>query len=590
MCFLISIFVASIVSAIVATNEVRQFSVSKELKARAIDEFASTTMILLDTLNYQTASILAKSYSSQTDIIAISIVDLYGFTVFNSFDETNHADSGMNTALFTRYHPATAKRQRKIKAVEILYVEPSLSRILLDILRKTLAFFIVTWISTNLALIYYINRFVLSPITNLHASIRRSLKAKTPVASDLPDDTILGNLAHAYYGLLNEILRHRHEQERTDKLNFLGILSASVAHDFNNLLSIITVNSESMILSGKYRDERLNNIHEAALDGAHIVAKLLKNFNSNKSEIISEFSSRDLIDWTLENSRSFLGSKVISLSGSTDYECIIRGNKAELLGSIVNIVKNSIEALDSRHGKIDIKCRRPTPGELARHNLLGTQYCLIQIKDNGPGIDASQLSNLFEPFISTKEVGKGVGLGLWSASEFIKSIGGKLIYKQVSPSGANFQLLIPSQQASQAATSTHATLQNEDDLTGLSILIVEDQAAILSVYTTYFESLGANVYGTRSIERAHQLLDNYHMDVVFSDLHLPDGSGIHLINQTRRRLPDAYYVLSSGNKDDLDGEIGTADLFLPKPVGLKTLSSAIAKGARKLNASKAEIV
>lgn len=580
MCIVISVFVATIVGAIVATNEVRQFAASKELKARAIDEFVSTTTILLDTLSYQTASILANSYSAQTDNIAVSVTDYYGFTVFNSFKDDTLANRGPDTVLYTYHHPPIRSHSQKTSTITILYVEPSLSRIILDILRKAMGFFVVIWISTNLALIYYINRFVLSPITDLHASIRQSLIEKKPVASDLPDSTILGNLASAYYGLLNEILRYRNEQERTDKLNFLGILSASVAHDFNNLLSIITVNSESMIMSGKYKDERLNNIHEAALDGAHIVAKLLKNFNSNKSEAISDFSSRDLIDRTLENSRSFLGTKAITLSGSTDYTCTIRGTKAELLGSIVNIVKNSIEALDSGKGSIDISCRRPSPDELRQHNLANGQYCLIQIQDNGPGIETAQLDSLFEPFISTKEVGKGVGLGLWSASEYVKSIGGRLIYNPATPTGANFKLFIPAHQSQTEPGLLRLSHQDEADLEGASILIVEDQAAILSVYTTYFESLGVQVYGTRTIERAARLLASYPMDVVFSDLHLPDGSGLQFIKESKRRFPGIYYVLSSGNRDGLDRKVDIADLFLPKPVGLKTLSSAIASGIR----------
>jgi two-component system cell cycle sensor histidine kinase/response regulator CckA len=227
-------------------------------------------------------------------------------------------------------------------------------------------------------------------------------------------------------------------------------------------------------------------------------------------------------------------------------------------------------------------------------------YVLVEVSDTGTGIPEAILDKIFDPFFSTKEVGKGTGLGLSTVYGIIKQTGGFIYVDSVLREGTTFRIFLPRHIASAEEAATERAAEAEvpavtnvlaaadqvkraasADLTGQgTILLVEDEEGLRALNARGLASRGYTVLEAGNGLEAIDLLEKFdaQVDLVVSDVVMPEMDGPTLARELRRRNPDLKIIFVSGYAEDAfqkhlpdHGQYA----FLPKPFTLKQLVAAV---------------
>ena len=231
-----------------------------------------------------------------------------------------------------------------------------------------------------------------------------------------------------------------------EKMATIGLLAAGVAHEINNPLAAIKGFTQGLqrrlpqleqlgankALTEDYR-EYLDIIHNECRRCADIVQSLL-TFSPRKD---SEFSRVDL-NQLVENVMRLLHHRlkqlppdIIRLSLAPDLPAI-RGNPAELEQVILNLVLNALDAVDDVKGEIVLQTSN-----------LDDDQVVLEVIDNGSGIDSENMNKLFDPFFTTKPLGKGIGIGLSTCYHILQTHGGEISVASAPGEGAVFTAILP---------------------------------------------------------------------------------------------------------------------------------------------------
>jgi len=267
---------------------------------------------------------------------------------------------------------------------------------------------------------------------------------------------------------------------------------------------------------------------------------------------------------------------------------------------IVNLAVNARDAMPNG-GRLTVRTSNVTAQESVRFNAKGmpaADYVLVEVADSGVGIPPHIIGKIFEPFFSTKEVGKGTGLGLSTVYGIIKQTGGFVYVDSIEHKGTVFRIFLPRHVASaqdvtaerdEAATITSTPPSAGDressrsvDLTGQgTILLVEDEEGLRQLNARGLASRGYTVLEAGNGIEAIEVLENAEgeVDLVVSDVVMPEMDGPTLLRELRRRNPTLKIIFVSGYAEDAfqkhmptDGE---QPAFLAKPFTLKQLVNAV---------------
>jgi two-component system cell cycle sensor histidine kinase/response regulator CckA len=217
------------------------------------------------------------------------------------------------------------------------------------------------------------------------------------------------------------------------------------------------------------------------------------------------------------------------------------------------------------------------------------EYVLCEVRDTGTGIKPEHLQKIFDPFFSTKEVGKGTGLGLSTVYGIVKQTGGTIIVDSQLGVGTTFRIYLP------------RYVENEDDLKVLEqkaeapeqiadltgkgkVLLVEDEDAVRSFASRALATRGYTVLEAASGAEALEIMDREQgqVDLVVSDVVMPEMDGPTLLRHLRERNPDIRIIFMSGYAEEAFRKNLTADedfVFLPKPFTLKKLAETVKAAA-----------
>jgi two-component system, cell cycle sensor histidine kinase and response regulator CckA len=230
--------------------------------------------------------------------------------------------------------------------------------------------------------------------------------------------------------------------------------------------------------------------------------------------------------------------------------------------------------------------------QLAHQGMPAADYVRIDIADTGTGIPADIRDKIFEPFFSTKEVGKGTGLGLSTVYGIVKQTGGFIYVDSEEGQGTTFHIFLPRHHAEQeaqsdahaangAARESHGDAKPRADLTGQgTILLVEDEEGLRSLNARGLRSRGYSVIeasnGVEAIEALEQ--KNGAVDLVVSDVVMPEMDGPTLLKEMRNRNPELKIIFVSGYAEDAFEKSLPENqqfAFLPKPFTLTQLVAAV---------------
>jgi CheY-like chemotaxis protein len=215
--------------------------------------------------------------------------------------------------------------------------------------------------------------------------------------------------------------------------------------------------------------------------------------------------------------------------------------------------------------------------------LLPGPYVVVRVRDTGTGIPADVLSRMFEPFFTTKEPGRGTGLGLSNVREITEAAGGHVAVKSELGRGSEFALYFP--QVDARPSGVHSKLQRARDHRAM-VLVVDDEQQIREVIATMLGEGGYLVKTAETAREALQLLSTEPVDLVCTDLVMPDMTGARLIDELRKQEPGLPVVVCSayGSDAELSRRVSRGEAwFLAKPFTRSDLLDVV---GRALTASK----
>jgi two-component system, cell cycle sensor histidine kinase and response regulator CckA len=239
----------------------------------------------------------------------------------------------------------------------------------------------------------------------------------------------------------------------------------------------------------------------------------------------------------------------------TEQPVYVQGDTGRLEQVMLNLVVNARQALEAMRGE-----RAMVEASLALRittEVEGDAFVLVKVSDNGAGISPSLLGRIWDPFFTTKEEGVGTGLGLSVVHSIVTEHGGVVDVHSELGRGTEFIVRLPMVGAPEDAEELRIT--GEDAVPAgadqtpigraLDILVVDDEAAIISFLTRFLTSRGHAVVGASDGMHALRIAEQFTFDVVVCDLHMPEMDGVELIRRMRM-LPSCMatrYVLSSGD-------------------------------------------
>ena len=395
--------------------------------------------------------------------------------------------------------------------------------------------------------------------------------------------------AEAQLKMLNERLEQRVAEvliekqaaeaqvRQAQKLEALGQLTGGVAHDFNNLLMIIKGGLSLLkrpLIEPERRLKLFSNVEQAVDRGAELSRQLLAfarrlPLTAESVDLRNHIGGmRELLD------RSLRGDVQVNTVFAADL-WPVEVDAAQLELVILNLCVNARDAMPNG-GVITIEARNQTA---VAPSVATDEFVALSVHDPGTGMPPEVLEHVFEPFYTTKEIGKGSGLGLPQVHGFAQQSGGNVKIESRVGEGTKVTLFLPKSQStplSAVVLSPRHSTARQDGLRG-SILLVEDDNEVAALVTEMLRELGFHIIRAASAEAALGALANDRaIDLVFSDVMMPgEMNGLDLAAEVARRRPSAKVLLTTGYAGDTTSRLNEGAQMLRKPYDLQTLELAL---------------
>lgn len=342
--------------------------------------------------------------------------------------------------------------------------------------------------------------------------------------------------------------------QRSQKMDAVGQLTGGIAHDFNNILGIVIGNME-LIQYDLPKDlhevqERIDNVINASQRAADLTKQLL-SFSRKKSSKQTVTNINNLVN-KMENLIARSVTPEVEIKINIENELwLTKIDQGDFEDAILNLCLNARDAM-AGHGLLTISTRNVTLNKSFCELITGAvpgEYIELAVSDTGEGIASEKIDRLFEPFFTTKDEGKGTGLGLAMVYGFVQRSHGCINVSTNIGTGTTFKIYLPRHhgKAEQAVEKT------VNDMTELpvgteTILIVDDESALLNLANTLLVSMGYKVFTASSGKQALEVLQQESdIDLLFSDVVMPGGiNGYELAEQATTEFPTLKVLLTSG--------------------------------------------
>jgi two-component system cell cycle sensor histidine kinase/response regulator CckA len=382
------------------------------------------------------------------------------------------------------------------------------------------------------------------------------------------------------------------QMAQSQKMQAVGQLAGGIAHDFNNVLTAIIMASDLLLSNHRPSDPSfpdIMNIKQNANRAASLVRQLLA-FSRRQTLRPEVLSLTDVLaDLRMLLSRLIGNDIKLTIEHGRDL-WPVKADLGQFEQVIVNLTVNARDAM-AGGGELAIATRNVPADEVAGMETPGIEpgdYVAIEVADSGTGIPVDVVEKIFEPFFTTKEVGKGTGLGLSMVYGIIKQTGGGIYASSVEGEGTTFTILLPRHEADADVAEEAAPVRKEPapdaekrDLSG-----VRDRA--------FGRGRGRGAHGRCTcveIARIHGSggrgrdggagdhgRGRRAVDLVVSDVVMPEMDGPTLLRELRKDHPDIKFIFVSGYAEDAFAKNlpeGAQFGFLPKPFSLKQLATKV---------------
>jgi PAS domain S-box-containing protein len=453
-------------------------------------------------------------------------------------------------------------------------------------------------------------RFLQGPETDREtvAEVRRAIETRREIATEIlnyrkngstfwnalfisPVLNPQGELTYFFASQL-DVSRRRDAEEalrQAQKMEALGQLTGGIAHDFNNLLQVMRGYMD-LIDSGLAKPEpdrtRLQRSLGAARTAADRAATLTQQLLafSRKQRLEGQVVNLNALAEGMRDmaARSLGDSVVLRFDLAPDLgACRLDPTQAEV--ALLNVLINARDALTGREdgvvtvstGMEEVTAQKPD----LPHALDPGPYVRISVADNGSGMPPEILQRVMEPFFTTKEEGRGTGLGLSMVYGFARQSGGAVRIESAPGDGTTVHLLFPRAAEEEEVPRPAAPRASERPGTE-TILVVDDRKEVAELARAILEEFGYTVHLAHDgAEAIRMIAGDQPLDMLFTDLIMPGGmNGVMLAREARRQRPRLKVLLTTGYADDSlgrDGVGGTEFDLIHKPYGRAELARRV---------------
>jgi PAS domain S-box-containing protein len=365
------------------------------------------------------------------------------------------------------------------------------------------------------------------------------------------------------YGLLLDVTEQRLTAERlraAERQEGLGLLAAGMAHNFNNVLSAIVPNLER--LSADAPDSMKADLHDAwqaAQSASELVRQLTQLVRREAEPVHEPVDCLSLVADVISFCSHTFDRHIEVTSRVPNTHVLVRGRRSELYQVLLTLCLNARDALETTKApKLHLALTRDG------------DHALLSVTDNGAGMTSQTMQHLGEPFFTTREPGRGTGLGVAAALGVMRALGGELRWTSKLDEGSCFTMRIPAlpEEHPAPATPPPATPMAKPSplagrpLAGRRVLLIDDEQLVRRSLKRLLERLGAEVVeagdGAAGLT---QLWSRGDVDAVFVDLSMPEMKGDEVLATIRARTTTLPVFILSGFVPDPDALVGATGII-----------------------------
>ena len=343
---------------------------------------------------------------------------------------------------------------------------------------------------------------------------------------------------------------------QTQKMEALGTLSGGIAHEFNNILGIIIGNTELAIddvPEWNPAKDCLEEIRTASLRAKDVVRQIM-SFSRKTPATRKPIQISTIIQESLKLMRATIPTNIEIRQEILCKDEMILANPTEINQILMNLCSNSVHAMEGETGclKVRLETAALDDRSAAQYNgLTSGEYVKLTVKDNGAGIDPKLIGLIFDPYFTTKDVDKGLGMGLAVVYGIVKKHDGAIRVNSKVGKGTTVEVLFPiTKETAQIEKAVSKDLPRGTE----RILFVDDEASLVKLVTQMLERQGYEVVGKTSSTEALKLFQEEpdKFDLVITDMAMPEMPGDRLAQELKRIRSTVPIIICTGYSDRMD--------------------------------------
>ena len=372
--------------------------------------------------------------------------------------------------------------------------------------------------------------------------------------------------------------------KQAQKMESIGTLAGGIAHDFNNIMGIILGNTELAlddVPKSHTAHSSLEEIKKASLRATNIVKQLL-SFTRITDEKLLPIE----IALVIKDAMKFLQATIPTTIDIMQDICVtdetILADPIQINQIMMNLCINASHTMEQTGGKLTITVENVLLDDNSAKDypdLKRGKYVKLMVSDTGPGIDPKIIDRIFDPYFTTKGIGKGSGMGLAVVHGIVKSHSGAIKVDSTLGKGTQFSIFFP---LTQGKAAVEAETIQEIPRGSETILFVDDEISIVNMVQRMFERLG---YKVQTATTPQDALDRFalnpdHFDLVITDMTMPQMTGVKLSEKLMDVRPDIPIIICTGHSALVDEEkakeLGLA-AYVMKPINIRGIAQTIRK-------------
>jgi len=362
----------------------------------------------------------------------------------------------------------------------------------------------------------------------------------------------------------------------------MGHLAGGIAHDFNNIISAISGNVHLLIMGKEgpliKKEKQFRNIIDACDRATSLINQILTFSRKNKQESFKAIKLDAIIKEVTRFIRSTIPASIEIEQKINSQSSLVFSNSTQIYQIIMNLCYNAKDAMEKEGGilkvslqPVELEGMKTTTGFLSKGH-----YLELIVSDTGEGMSPEVVKNMFDPYYTTKEQGKGTGLGLATVHGIVKSHGGEIEVKSKLGKGTTFRIYFP---VTDKEEQTVEYGKEQNAITGQGkLLFVDDEAMIAEAFDELLEAFGFDVDTYILPGQALKEFKENLYDVVLTDFQMPRMDGIEFIRKIRKKDKNVKIIICSGNPSLITNkEYKDLDLYaiIQKPLDYNELTQII---------------